>query len=124
MRQSYTPARWIKPPHPTAIVSVGRVVMYNADMTTAEATDVRDNATLAIQGDRLPREFSAALEGSEAGAVYAVHIQKLSVEDAAEFLETRAKVQEGIAAIEAGHVMDEEEAYAEIGRRLQAKAVK
>ncbi|MFN3075484.1 MAG: hypothetical protein ABT940_01110 [Alphaproteobacteria bacterium] len=80
---------------------------------------MRDDVILAIQGDRLPREFSAALEGSEAGAVYAVHIQKLSIEDAAEFLETRAKVQEGIAAIEAGHVMDEEEAYAEIECRIR-----
>ncbi|MEO5373130.1 MAG: hypothetical protein H7840_02495 [Alphaproteobacteria bacterium] len=85
---------------------------------------MRDSATLAIQGDRLPRELSAALEGSETGAVYAIHIQKLSVEDASEFLEMRAKVQEGIAAIEAGHVMDEEEAHAEIRRVLQAKSAR
>jgi hypothetical protein len=53
---------------------------------------MRNSATLAIQGERLPSELFAALEGSEAGAVYSVHVKKLSVEDAAEFLETRAKV--------------------------------
>lgn len=83
---------------------------------------MRNSATLAIQGDKLPPEFSAALEGSEAGAVYAVHIHKLSVEDAAEFLETRAKVQEGVAALEAGDVFEEDEAFAEIERLAAIKS--
>jgi predicted transcriptional regulator len=92
-------------------------------MKTREVSDMRDNAMLAIRGDRMPPELSAALEGSEAGAVYAVHIKKLSVEDAAEFLEIRAKVQEGIAALEAGDVFDEDEAFAEIERLAASKSV-
>ncbi|WP_096700878.1 hypothetical protein [Magnetospirillum sp. 15-1] len=83
---------------------------------------MRNSATLAMQGDKLPPELSAALKGSEAGAVYAVHIQKLSVEDAADFLETRAKIQEGLAAIAAGEVYDEDEAYAEIARLMDDEA--
>lgn len=85
---------------------------------------MRNSATLAIQGERMPPEFSAALEGSEAGAVYAVHIQKLSIEDAAEFLETRAKIQEGIAALEAGDFLDDDAAFAEIERLIAVKAAK
>ena len=73
---------------------------------------MRNSATLAVQGAQLPPEFSAALEGSEAGAVYAVHIKKLSAEDAAYFLETRSKIQEGIADIEAGNVLEEDEVFA------------
>ncbi len=75
---------------------------------------MRNSATLAIQGERLPPELSAALEGGEAGAVYAVHVKKLSAEAAAEYLEMRAKVQEGIVALEAGDVVDDEEVYAEL----------
>jgi len=83
---------------------------------------MRNSATLAIQGERLPPELSAALEGSEAGAVYSIHVKKLSVEDAAEFLETRAKVQEGIAALEAGDYLDDDEAFAEIERLIAIKS--
>ncbi|TAN57139.1 MAG: hypothetical protein EPN20_17560 [Magnetospirillum sp.] len=85
---------------------------------------MRNSATLAFQGERLPPELSAALDGSEAGAVYAVHIQKLSIEDAAGFLKTRAKIQEGIAALEAGDYLDDDEAFAEIERLIALKAVK
>lgn len=85
---------------------------------------MRNSATLAIQGEKLPRELSAALDGSEAGAVYAVHVQKLSLEDAADFLETRAKVQEGIAALEAGDFLDDEMAFAEIERLITIKTAK
>ncbi|EME69048.1 hypothetical protein H261_15345 [Paramagnetospirillum caucaseum] len=73
---------------------------------------MRNAATLAIQGEKLPSELSAALEGCEVGAVYAVHVRKLSTEDAAEFLEIRAKVREGIADLEAGNVYEEDEAFA------------
>ena len=85
---------------------------------------MRNSATLAIQGEKLPPELAAALEGSEAGAVYAVRVQKLSVEDAAGFLETRAKVQEGLAALEAGEYLDDDEAFAEIERLIAAKTAK
>lgn len=85
---------------------------------------MRENATLAFKGDKLPPELSAALEGSEAEAVYAVHVQKLSVEDAAGFLETRAKIQEGIAALESGDYLDDDEAFAEIERLIAAKTAK
>lgn len=85
---------------------------------------MRNSATLAFQGERLPPELSAALDGSEAGAVYAVHIQKLSIEDAAGFLETRAKIQEGIAALEAGDYLDDDEAFAEIERLIALRAAK
>lgn len=73
---------------------------------------MRNSATLAIQGEQLPPELSSALEGSEAGAVYAVRIEKLSAEDAAWFLETRARVQDGLADIAAGNLVDEDEAFA------------
>lgn len=77
---------------------------------------MRNAATLAIQGEKLPPELSAALEGGEAGALYAVRVEKMSAEDAAEYLEMRAKVQEGIAAADAGDVIDAEELYQELER--------
>lgn len=73
---------------------------------------MRNSASVVIKGDTLQPELAAALDGGEAGAVYAVHIKKLSVEEAAEFLEMRAKIQEGIADMEAGNVLDEDEAFA------------
>ncbi|MBF0333131.1 MAG: hypothetical protein HQL40_05700 [Alphaproteobacteria bacterium] len=82
---------------------------------------MRRNATLALRGDELPPALSAALDGSEAGAVYAVHVRKLSVEDAAEFLDMKAKVREGLAAIEAGDLYDEEAAFVEIERLIAAR---
>ncbi|MBF0374972.1 MAG: hypothetical protein HQL39_16345 [Alphaproteobacteria bacterium] len=73
---------------------------------------MRNSASVVIQGDKLQPELAAALDGGEAEAVYAVHIKKLTVEEAAEFLEMRAKIQEGIADIEAGNILDEDEAFA------------
>lgn len=73
---------------------------------------MRNSATLAMQGEQLPPEFSAALDGSEAEAVYAVHIMKLSNEDAAHFLETRTKIQEGLSDIQAGNILEEDEVFA------------
>ncbi|QQP90393.1 hypothetical protein IGS68_03800 [Skermanella sp. TT6] len=83
---------------------------------------MREDARLAFPVDRLPPELSAALDGGEAGAIYAVHIRKLSAEDAAEFLEIRAKVREGLADLEAGKVLDEAEAFAEIQRIIDDRA--
>ncbi|MBF0305675.1 MAG: hypothetical protein HQL41_08515 [Alphaproteobacteria bacterium] len=39
------------------------------------------------------------------------------------FLETRAQVQEGVADIEAGNVVGEEEAFAEIQRLIASKSI-
>jgi len=44
--------------------------------------------------------------------VYAVRIEKLSAEDAAWFLEARTRVQDGLADIAAGNLVDEDEAFA------------
>ncbi|MBI5119887.1 MAG: hypothetical protein HZA67_02705 [Rhodospirillales bacterium] len=82
---------------------------------------MRQSATLAIQAEKLPKELSSALEGSEAGAIYSVHVEKMSVEDAAYFLEMRAKVQEGLADIEAGDVLDAEEAFVYLEKELGIK---
>jgi predicted transcriptional regulator len=91
-------------------------------MIIKEATAMRQSATVAMQAEKLPKELSSALEGCEAGAFYSVHAKKMSVEDTAYFLEIRAKVQEGLADIEAGNVLDEEEAFAEIERLMSIKA--
>lgn len=85
---------------------------------------MRQSATLAIQAEMLPRELVAALEGSEAGAIYAVHVEKLSVEDTAYFLETRAKVQEGLADVEAGNVLDEDDVFAHLESKLGIKVTR
>lgn len=71
---------------------------------------MREDAALAFRGGKLPSELSAALHGGDAGAFYSVLVRKLSAEDAAEFLEIRAKIQEGLADIEAGNSLDEDEA--------------
>ncbi|UEM21921.1 hypothetical protein JL100_003915 [Skermanella mucosa] len=63
---------------------------------------MREDARLAFPVDRLPPELSA--------------------EDAAEFLEICARIQEGLADIEAGKVLDEDEAFAEIQRMIDGKA--
>ena len=63
---------------------------------------MREDARLAFPVDRLPPERSA--------------------EDAAEFLEICAKVQEGLADIEAGKVLDESKAFAEIQRIIDDRA--
>lgn len=78
---------------------------------------MRNSATLAIQGERLPPELSAALDGGEAGALYTVRVEKMSAEDAAEYLEMRVKVQEGIADADAGNVVDAEQVYAELEKK-------
>lgn len=79
---------------------------------------MRENATLMLRGDKLQPELAAALEGGEADALYAVHVEKLSVEDTAFYLETRAKVQEGLAEIDAGEVVDSDEAFARIKQAI------
>lgn len=71
-----------------------------------------------MRGDKLQPELTAALEGSEAGAIYEVHIHKASAEDAAFFLETRAKVQEGLVDVEAGDVLDAIDVHAELEQKL------
>lgn len=81
---------------------------------------MRNSAKLAIQGEKLPPELSAALDGGEVGAVYAVHVQKLSPEDAADFLAVRAKVQDGLADLEAGNVTEAEEVHARLARKYGA----
>ncbi|MDO8605455.1 MAG: hypothetical protein Q7R40_02860 [Phaeospirillum sp.] len=87
-------------------------------MITKEAVEMRESASLMMRGDKLQPELAAALEGSEAGAIYEVYVHKASAEDAAFFLETRAKVQEGIDALEAGDVVDAEELYAELEQKF------
>jgi len=79
---------------------------------------MRESASVMMRGDKLQPELLAALDGSEAGAIYEVHIHKASAEDAASFLETRAKVQEGLADIDSGDVLDVAEVYAELERKL------
>jgi hypothetical protein len=75
-------------------------------------------ATLAIEAEKLPKEIVAALEGSEAGAFYSVRVEKMSAEDTASFLEMRAKVQEGIADIESGDVLDASDVHAELEKKF------
>ncbi len=79
---------------------------------------MRESASLMMRGDKLQPELAAALDGSEAGAIYEVSVHKVSAEDAAYFLETRAKVQEGLADIEAGNVIDAEEFHAELQKKF------
>jgi hypothetical protein len=79
---------------------------------------MRENATLMLRGDKLQPELAAALEGGEADALYAIHVEKLSVEDTAFYLETRTKVQEGLAEIEAGEVVDADEVWAGLEAKL------
>jgi len=85
---------------------------------------MRNSATLAIRGDRLLPELSAALEGSEAGALYSVRVEKMSVEDSACFLEARAKVQEGLAEIAAGNIVDAEEVWPHLEAELGIKVAR
>ncbi|MBF0093197.1 MAG: hypothetical protein HQL33_02360 [Alphaproteobacteria bacterium] len=79
---------------------------------------MRESALLMMRGDKLQPELAAALEGGEAGAIYEVHVHKASAEDAAYFLETRAKVQDGLADIEAGEVLDSDEVHAELEEKF------
>lgn len=79
---------------------------------------MRDRASLMIRGDKLQPELTAALDGSEAGAVYEVRIRRASAQDAAYFLETRAKVQEGLADIEAGDVLPADDVHAELEKKF------
>ncbi|MBC7952254.1 MAG: hypothetical protein H7Z12_10620 [Rhodospirillaceae bacterium] len=79
---------------------------------------MRESASLMMRGDKLQPELAAALEGGEAGAIYEVYIHKASAEDAAFFLETRAKVQEGLADMESGDVLDANDAHAELERKF------
>ena len=85
-------------------------------------TAMRDSATVLREGRYLTPDLTAALDGSEAEAVYAVHIQKLAPEAAAFFLETRAKVQEGIADADSGNIIDAEDFYREIEAKYGIKA--
>ncbi len=71
---------------------------------------MRNSATVIRRGAELPPDLAAALDGSEAGAIYAVKVRKLSPEDAAIFLQARAEVQAGLADLAAGRVYSEEEA--------------
>ena len=71
---------------------------------------MRNSATVIRRGAELPPDLAAALDGGEAGAVYAVEVHKLSPEDAALFLQARAEVQAGLADMRAGRVYGEEEA--------------
>ncbi|MBF0375378.1 MAG: hypothetical protein HQL39_18445 [Alphaproteobacteria bacterium] len=79
---------------------------------------MRNSASLMMRGDKLQPELAAALDGSEAGAIYEVRVHKVSAEDAAFFLETRAKVQEGLDALEAGDVVEAEDLYTELEKNF------
>lgn len=79
---------------------------------------MRESASLMMRGDKLQPELAAALEGSEAGAIYEVYVHKASAEDTAYFLETRAKVQEGLADMEAGDVLDAEDVHTELEKKF------
>ncbi|MBF0335843.1 MAG: hypothetical protein HQL40_19745 [Alphaproteobacteria bacterium] len=75
---------------------------------------MRNSASLMMRGDKLQPE----LDGSEAGAIYEVSVHKVSAEDAAFFLETRAKVQEGLDALEAGDLVEAEDLYTELEKNF------
>lgn len=79
---------------------------------------MRESASLMMRGDKLQPELAAALDGSEAGAIYEVSVHKVSAEDAAFFLETRAKVQEGLDALEAGDIVEAEDLYTELEKKF------
>ena len=79
---------------------------------------MRNSASLTMRGDKLQPELAAALDGSEAGAIYEVSVHQVSAEDAAFFLETRAKVQEGLDALEAGDVIGADELYTELEKNF------
>ena len=72
-------------------------------------------ATIIQKGAELSGAFSAALDGAEADALYAVELRKLTPEEADTFLAVRAEVQEGLADIEAGRVHSMEEARKMLG---------
>ncbi|OFX10800.1 MAG: hypothetical protein A2516_00750 [Alphaproteobacteria bacterium RIFOXYD12_FULL_60_8] len=82
---------------------------------------MRKSATLAIPAEKLPKELAAALDGCEEGAVYSVLIERMPQEDAAAILEMRTKVQEGLADIEAGDVLDAEDVHAELEKKFGYK---
>ncbi|MBF0354441.1 MAG: hypothetical protein HQL43_04300 [Alphaproteobacteria bacterium] len=90
-------------------------------MKTQEAAVMRQNATLAMQVEKLPKECISALEGSEEGAVYTVRLERMSADEAAHFREMVAKVQEGLADIESGDVLDAEEVHAELEKKFGFK---
>ena len=83
---------------------------------------MRESATVIRQGDRLSPDLAAALGGSEAGAYYAVHVERLSAEDTASFLDTRAKVQDGLADMKIGDVLDLADFCDDLERSLGIKA--
>jgi hypothetical protein len=83
-------------------------------MGTRDASAMREQATVIRKGTELPADISAALDGGDAEAVYLVHVEKMAPEDAALFLETRAKVQAGIDAAERGEVDDGKAVFARI----------
>ena len=83
---------------------------------------MRESTTVIRQGRQLTPDLTAALDGSEAGEFYSVHVQKLTPEDLAFFLETRAKVQEGLGDIAHGDVTDAEDFYVEIEKEYGIKA--
>ncbi|MBF0304256.1 MAG: hypothetical protein HQL41_01210 [Alphaproteobacteria bacterium] len=67
-------------------------------METEEVVIMRNSATLAIHGEKLPPEHPP--------------------EEAAAFIEIRAKVQEGIADIEAGNLVDADEVHARLEQKF------
>lgn len=75
---------------------------------------MRNSISTIRMGRELPRDLVAPLDGNDADAVYAVRVEKLSPEDAAVFLRVRKEVQEGIADLESGNVIDAEELYGEL----------
>lgn len=70
---------------------------------------MQESATVIRQGAELSADLAAALDGSDQNAFYAVHVEKLTPEQVASFLEVRAGVQRGLADMEAGRVYSEEE---------------
>ena len=83
---------------------------------------MRDSATVIRRGRQLAPDLAAALDGSDAGEFYAVHVQRLTPEDLAFFLETRAKVQEGLDDIKRGDVINAEDFYIELENEYGIKA--
>jgi predicted transcriptional regulator len=78
-------------------------------MTMKGQQAMQESAIVTRRGAELSADLATALDGSDKNAFYAVHVEKLSPEQVATFLEARAGVQRGLADLEAGRVYTEEE---------------
>ena len=79
-------------------------------MLTKDVPTMPNSVTMIRTGRQLSRDPIAPTYGDDAGAIYAVRLQRITQEEADEFTRTRERVQAGLAALEAGDVYSEEEA--------------